>query len=550
MATDAGLELHESVQRPPVSVTLFFVDGLALPVLEDLLAKGQLPHIERIFVRGGMSVRHAVSSLPPVTYANSVSLLTGRFPGHHGVLGNRWFDRHRLLLQDYGQPDTYRDVNDDFRPATVFDVLEDHFTVSVQAHTRRGVSHAFDNLPAAGIDWLFGAFANVDRRVGRCLWRVATLAERVGRWPSVLFAYFPGVDEIGHHHGPDSNEYRQAVRSVDAQIGRIVKGVELLRPAAALYFVLVSDHGMLQIGRNRFLDLDRWLGNRCRLRVHQERVFDRPLVERYERLRRCDAVLVIGGFRRAFIHLKGRQGWHTQPTPRQLDRLMQPDADGPSLIDLPGVELVCRRDGPDRVRIMSRLGSATVERRSRNGRRQYRITDIDENPLGLDVEPAMETMVQGGWHDSRRWLQASAGARYPDFVPQIVEMFDSPRTGDLAVFAAADWTFERSNRGGHGAPLAGDMLIPLFFAGADLPKGGTIEQARLVDVMPTLLDLLGESHRLERVGRIDGVSLLGQLRAAGSPPAPEEVGQPTGAAVQRRLTRQAAPTPPADRPRR
>ncbi|MCH7831944.1 MAG: alkaline phosphatase family protein, partial [Proteobacteria bacterium] len=129
-----------------------FVDGLALPVREDLLAKGQLPHIERIFVRGGVRVGHAVSSLPSVTYANSVSLLTGRFPGHHGVLGNRWFDRHRLILQDYGHPDTYREVNDDFRA-----VRRQEFHIKVDNNWYLPTQRAVDNPnPSTPMNPYFG----------------------------------------------------------------------------------------------------------------------------------------------------------------------------------------------------------------------------------------------------------------------------------------------------------------------------------------------------------------------------------------------------------
>ena len=35
----------------------------------------------------------AMSGLPTVTLANHTSILTGRYPGHHGILHNAWFDR-------------------------------------------------------------------------------------------------------------------------------------------------------------------------------------------------------------------------------------------------------------------------------------------------------------------------------------------------------------------------------------------------------------------------------------------------------------------------
>ena len=55
---------------------------------------------------------------------------------------------------------------------------------------------------------------------------------------------------------------------------------------------------------------------------------------------------------------------------------------------------------------------------------------------------------------------------------------------------------------------------PLYFAGPGLPAGGRIDHARLVDVMPTVLDLLGEAARLNEIGPIDGVSIAAELKAA------------------------------------
>jgi hypothetical protein len=50
---------------------------------------------------------------------------------------------------------------------------------------------------------------------------------------------------------------------------------------------------------------------------------------------------------------------------------------------------------------------------------------------------------------SREWLAATAASSHPDFVPQIVELFDSPRarSRDLCV---AEGVFAGHDRGEHG----------------------------------------------------------------------------------------------------
>src|SRR4051794_33667330 len=95
------INLSEAVERPSRSVIVFFVDGMDETRFNELLVRGELPHIADRFVNHGVRVDRAVSSFPSTTYPNAVSLITGRFPGHHGILGNRWFDRRTLEMPDY-----------------------------------------------------------------------------------------------------------------------------------------------------------------------------------------------------------------------------------------------------------------------------------------------------------------------------------------------------------------------------------------------------------------------------------------------------------------
>jgi len=96
-------------------------------------------------------------------------------------------------------------------------------------------------------------------------------------------------------------------------------------------------------------------------------------------------------------------------------------------------------------------------------------------------------------------------------------MFDSYRAGDVVLFAADNWSFGPW-LGAHGSCIARDMHVPLFFAGPGLTGGAAIEHARLVDIMPTILDLLGELQRLSDIDPIDGVSLIDKLLNAGQNP--------------------------------
>ena len=89
-----------------------------------------------------------------------------------------------------------------------------------------------------------------------------------------------------------------------------------------------------------------------------------------------------------------------------------------------------------------------------------------------------------------QWLAATCATDYPDLPAQIVAYFRSHRAGDIALFAAPGWDFNTVNRAGHGGLRPGDMHVPLLLAGPGIAPG-RLAATRTVDVMPTILHLLG-----------------------------------------------------------
>lgn len=504
------VRLSDRVQLPDKSAVIFFVDGMDRARMHELLVAGELPGIQKHFVEGGVAVEHAIVAMPAITYPNSVSLLTGCFPGHHGVMGNLWFDRSTLELPDYVHLDSFYTVNGHFRHNTIYEILDDKLTVSVQFHTRRGVTHSIDNTIPAGFDWYTHNHSGVDRRVGYNLRDIVRLADRERRWPTVMTFYFPGVDEVGHRHGSDSQRYAEALQVADRSIGMVCDAIKASSLVDRTYFVLLTDHNHIPTPPDRHFDLAEWLEAQAGLTVRRERLTSTSFEKRRRQMMSYDAVLLADAGRRATIHLRGPAGWADGADPARVEKLRE------RLVDLPAVDLAAAARGTDEVRVTSKTGAGVIERRLEGSVAFYRLRIERSDPLGYLGLPQLKSFVEEGWHDSRSWLAATAAADYPDFVPQVVEMFSSPRAGDIVVFAAEDWSFER-DRSGHGSAKASDMRVPLYFAGPDLPPGGRIECARLVDIMPTVLDLLGEANRLRTIEPIDGVSVAEALRHARQP---------------------------------
>ena len=112
------------------------------------------------------------------------------------------------------------------------------------------------------------------------------------------------------------------------------------------------------------------------------------------------------------------------------------------------------------------------------------------------------------------WSAATRDTQFPDLPAQILAYFRAGRAADIAVFAAPSWDFKGRHRAGHGGLRPSDIHVPLLLAGPGVPHGRAIS-ARTVDLMPTLLKLLGEPLP----PGVDGIDLLPGRRL--TPPAPK-----------------------------
>ncbi|MFQ5424686.1 MAG: alkaline phosphatase family protein [Phycisphaerae bacterium] len=512
------VRLAPDVARPDRAVVLFFIDGLGRRQFGDALSRGDLPNVRREIVDRGVRVETAVASIPSITYANAVTFITGRFPGRHGIVSNKWFDPTTRQYQNYCSIRTYRDVDADYRPSpTLYEILSDRVTVNLQAAQRRGVTHTIDNWATGGVNWFFHNYTGVDCLVAQDFELIARRAPAWGRWPDFVMAYFPGVDEIGHRFGPDSEAYRRAMANVDRQIGRICTVLREVGVFDRTVLCLVSDHGMAAVGPGRHFDLAAFLRERIGRRIWIGDVC-RDAVARRRLARDHDYALAVSGSRWAALYaIPSDDDARSNALTEMLEGLAAVDATAPvsdsnaaalllgwlrDALRHPAVEMAAVSARPGVIHLFRRDRHAVIVRsadrpfhytvRQRAGREVIPPDDVPDAE-GLTALPAIAT------------------ARYPDLVPQVTALFDTPRAGHVVFFAADGWDFAAGDsRGGHGSVLRADMLVPMLFAGPGLPAGESLPVARNADVMPTLLGFLGATPNSEHSGPLefDGVDLF------------------------------------------
>jgi hypothetical protein len=223
-------------------VVLLVIDGLG-----DQWLRQHSPH--------GLLTRHRLGALtsvfPPTTASAITTYLTGDAPQQHAMTGwHMWLGEIGALLAVL--PGTPRHGGSGYEksgidPAVLFahrSVFSALGTASVVISPRE-IAHSGYNLahlgpaslaPYQGLNGLFASIAKALKRA---------------RAPTTVYAYWPGLDSVGHEHGIES-------AAALAQLQAIEQGLAQLRERLAGSDTLVlicADHGQLDAEPGQIVDL-------------------------------------------------------------------------------------------------------------------------------------------------------------------------------------------------------------------------------------------------------------------------------------------------------
>ncbi len=520
------VELKEKVRVPRQRVLVFFVDGMRKEVADRMLREGRLPNIQKYLYDRGCHAEYAVTSIPSITFADIASMNTGRFPGHHGIMGNKWFDRGLGKYQEYMTLKTYLQIDQDLRAPTIYEMLPDKFTVTIQSPIRRGATRPYDNWMSSGLNWFFGRYMEVDKLVAERFEEIAACSAVTGRWPDYIFTWFPAVDHMGHEYGACSKQYEEAIINFDNQVGRIGRALEKNHLLEEYYLVLLSDHGHEFCKQERKWIPEEYFEHTLNFSLIDEMYLENGNTSAWQTHNKNYRVAVVnGGPRVAHIFLRCGEYWDEEPDFAQVEHFLQnyaPKAfekcgrrELPEfLARQPAVAMVAMKEKANIIRILTANGQARIFRQvDRDGKKEYMYQPVQNDPLYYRKHKLTAEMAGHGYFSGDDWLRASCDSEFPDFVPQICEVFDSNRAGQLILFAAPGWDFGKRDLGGHGSVIPSDMNVTFIFAGPGIPKGSRIRTARIVDLVPTVMEMLGCPERLKNIGPIDGKSLMPVLKA-------------------------------------
>jgi len=482
--------LNADVKRPRPGIVLFICDGIGADTAERGCREGWLPNIRKRFVEGGTCASRAATAIPAITYGAVATFLTGTSPGTHTVVGNRWFDPDRAFFRNYATVEDYRDIDLDCTMPTIYQLIQPMTSVNIQTAQAKGITYDIPNWMTSGILWFGGNYTAVDQLTASTIPEVVWWTNGHKQWPAILTCYFPGADTVGHRHGPGSAEYHDAVKHLDHQVGRVCDWLESQGLLESTVLVLVSDHGMVDVRPDGFIDLMSLVRDHWGRRATDYTLQEGPESRRREYFDRFDTVVAYQNGRCAFLYLRSPTGWSSPAAPADVDAIMNRPALGFQLWNIPGVDLVsCLADENTAV-VCSERGMARILRRGDGTQSEYAYLPEPNDVLGYLDDPALAAFVRSGYHPARDWLRAASEQQLPEVVPHLVPLLHDHRAGQVIAFAKPGYSFVHE-LGGHGGLRRTEMLIPFMLAGPGIQRGGRIEIARSVDLVPTLLTFLG-----------------------------------------------------------
>ncbi|MEO9600762.1 ectonucleotide pyrophosphatase/phosphodiesterase [Parasphingorhabdus sp.] len=227
--------------RTPVTL-LISIDGFH----PDYFDRGITPHLKALAAEGIYGPMRP--SFPSKTFPNHWTLVTGKTPDHHGIVGNTMEDRAR--------------PGEIFRMSTQDPFWWDQAEPIWITAEKQGIRTATMFWPGSEVEfngvrptdwWPFNQRLSNDRRINAVVDWVRRPADIR---PQLITLYFDTVDTAGHFFGPaPSDRLHATITAVDAEIGRLKQQLNMLEQP--VNFVITSDHGMTETSPERIIYLDK-----------------------------------------------------------------------------------------------------------------------------------------------------------------------------------------------------------------------------------------------------------------------------------------------------
>lgn len=234
-------------------VILISLDGFA----QDYLSEYKTPNIHKMINQGVMA-EALLPVYPSKTFPNHLSIITGMYPIKHGIIHNRFYldkidETYKLGAGEHNSAWLTAEP--------IWAIAEKNHIISAVYFWPESTAKGQQYPPTYNRPYNKNTpnLARIDQIID---WLKMPEDKR----PQLIISYFSLVDTAGHHFGRGSPQLKAAISEADNLIGilltRLAKEISL-----PVDFILVSDHGMVQLNERSVISWQQYIPKNKKLKV-------------------------------------------------------------------------------------------------------------------------------------------------------------------------------------------------------------------------------------------------------------------------------------------
>lgn len=240
----SGSHFSSFAQEKEPIVIMISLDGFRYDYVERFQPENLLK-----FISEGTSATGLIPSFPSKTFPNHYTIATGMLPEHHGLVDNSFYEPFKDQVYTMGNRDIVQDGY--WYGGTPIWVLAEKNGIKAASYFFVGSEAPVQGIkPSEYFDY-DGKIPNLTRISKVFEWMQLPDVER----PRMITLYFSDMDDVGHAYGPSNDEkLRERLHKLDRELGALFEGLKSFDLPISV--ILVSDHGMADVQKDKLINLD------------------------------------------------------------------------------------------------------------------------------------------------------------------------------------------------------------------------------------------------------------------------------------------------------
>lgn len=215
----------------------------------DYVNRGITPNFSYMKEQG-VSAISLRPCFPSKTFPNHLSIITGMYPEHHGIISNSFRDYFSNTYYSMGDSNEVKNPKW-YKGEAFWETAE-----------RQGIKTASYFWPGSEVSlsyrhptyyYKYEHLKPYKERVdGVISWLNLSYNER----PHFITSYFDATDTYGHKYGPNSPETNHAIAQLDTILGYYFKRLKEINLFDSTDIIVVSDHGMTDVSTDKIINIE------------------------------------------------------------------------------------------------------------------------------------------------------------------------------------------------------------------------------------------------------------------------------------------------------